>query len=432
MPILHHDFETRSTLSLPAAGAWRYAADPSTEVLCIGFAVDDGPVQIWTPGQQIPDVFHEAARDAGWIVVAHNDAFETAIEARLLHPRHGWPLVPIERHRCTMAAALACALPGSLEGAAETLSLPIEKDREGRRLMLQMARPRRPRKGEDPNQVYWHDDGERRSRLADYCRRDVEVERELYRRLPHYRRKSRRCGFSTRRSTAAASTSIAISPVVRAIVRAEAAAIDAEVAELTGGAVTSINQVARLTALVRARGHEVAGLTQRSVAALLARDPSPNVRRLLELRRQGARAAAPKLDSLLAGADADHRMRGTLRYFGASTGRWSGSRFQPHNLRRTSGEGIDDAIEAVRSGDLARVRSLGAPLAVVGELSRSMICAAPGHVLIGADFSAIESRVWRGSPARPGSSTPTGNSTEPATSRSSRTASSPRASSAAQ
>ena len=33
------------------------------------------------------------------------------------------------------------------------------------------------------------------------------------------------------------------------------------------------------------------------------------------------------------------------------------------------------------------------PLAIVGDCIRSMICAAPGHVLIGVDLSAIESRV---------------------------------------
>ena len=47
-----------------------------------------------------------------------------------------------------------------------------------------MTKPRKARRGEDPNVVHWHDDMERRLRLQEYCRRDVEVERELYRRLP--------------------------------------------------------------------------------------------------------------------------------------------------------------------------------------------------------------------------------------------------------
>jgi hypothetical protein len=49
----------------------------------------------------------------------------------------------------------------------------------------------------------------------------------------------------------------------------------------------------------------------------------------------------------------DSRLRGTLRYHGASTGRWSGARFQPQNLKKAQTKDIDAAIAAVRSGDLA-------------------------------------------------------------------------------
>src|SRR6185503_18483001 len=140
MPVLHRDYETRSASDLKMVGARRYAADPSTELLCLGYAVDDGAVQIWTLGQPIPEVIQEAARNPAWIVAAHSDAFETAVEELPLGPRLGWPLVPIERHRCTEAMALAAALPGSLEGAAEALLLPLQKDRAGQKLMRELSR----------------------------------------------------------------------------------------------------------------------------------------------------------------------------------------------------------------------------------------------------------------------------------------------------
>jgi DNA polymerase bacteriophage-type len=115
MPIIFWDIETRSALDLEAAGAWRYAADPMTEVLCIGFAVDDAKPEIWVPEEPIPKAFITAANDPSWLVVAHNYAFERAISTRILEPRYGWPQIPIAQQRCSMTLALVNALPGGLD-----------------------------------------------------------------------------------------------------------------------------------------------------------------------------------------------------------------------------------------------------------------------------------------------------------------------------
>jgi DNA polymerase len=176
-------------------------------------------------------------------------------------------------------------------------------------------------------------------------------------------------------------------------VQAEQTAIDLEIAEITGGAITGVSQVAKITALLRDRGHKVTGITKKGVKALLALQPADDIRRILTLRQEGGRAAARKLNSLIAGADADQRLRGCFRFHGAATGRWSGSRFQPQNLKKSSLADLGAAVDATRSGELERVREIGPPLAVVGDLSRALICAKPGKDLVGADYSAIESRV---------------------------------------
>ena len=136
------DYETRSRANLAKVGPDKYAADPSTEVLRCAYAVDDGPMQLWKPGDPVPPEFIEAARNPNWIVCAHNDPFETAIERHIMAPRYGWPLVPIERHVCTMAMALAVGLPAKLSAVADALELANRKDAAGERLMHQMSRSR--------------------------------------------------------------------------------------------------------------------------------------------------------------------------------------------------------------------------------------------------------------------------------------------------
>jgi DNA polymerase len=395
MPTLFWDIETRSAAPLQETGAWRYAADRSTEVLCIGYAVDNGDVKIWTPGQPIPEEFVAAAANPNWIIVAHNDQFERVIEERILAPHFGWPIVPINRHRCTMAAALACALPAKLETVAKVLDLPIQKDVAGVTLMRMMAGPRKPRADEDPSGLYWHDDPAKLERLYAYCQNDVEVERELFHQLPRLTDLEQklweldaiinRRGFYTDGPLLEAASTIAA---------AAGTAVQTELASITSGELISTDQVSALLDWLAEHGCEVKDLRKPTLKqALRRKDLDPAVRRAMDLRLGAAHAAAAKIDTLLAWRDSDGRIRGTLRYHGAGTGRWTGHGPQPQNFKRDS-EGVDEKVAAVATGNLAHIGELYLhPLEIVGDIARAMICAKPDHRLLIGDFSGIESRV---------------------------------------
>ena len=158
----------------------------------------------------------------------------------------------------------------------------------------------------------------------------------------------------------------------RRIAEAAAPEIDAELAEITGGAVTGINQVARLLQWLQ---HKAAGeeTDRKAIERQLDKeDLPPPVQRVLELRLGGAQAAVKKIDALLARAGDDDRVRGGFRYHGAATGRWAGEGFQPQNLKRPAVEDLNAAIAAVAPVIISTCASLyPRPLSVVGDCSRA-------------------------------------------------------------
>jgi DNA polymerase len=384
MPVLHFDIETRSAANLNKVGARRYAVDPTTEVLCVAYAVDAEEPAIWTPGQPVPQPFIEAAANTDWCIIAHNHSFELGIEARILMPRHGWPAIPLAQRRCSMALARVNGLPGSLEEAAILLGLVNQKDQAGHALMLELSDANKPL---DPIKL---------ERLFLYCMQDVRTERELYNRFPPLSPEEQQVWAIDQTINARGfAIDLTLAHAARQIAAEEKENINTRISTLTNGVITTANQNERILKYVRERGHAAKSLSKRSVAQILAHGPDEETRRILELRRAGGRSSVAKFRTVIADADADSRVRDTFRYYGSHTGRWAGRSFQPQNLPKTTIADIDTATDAVRSGDHARVRSLngGDTLSIISNVVRNVIIAKPGHVLIGADFSAIESRV---------------------------------------
>lgn len=395
MPILIRDIETRSVLSLRTTGAWRYSLHASTSVLCLGYAVDDGPVKVWAPDDPIPLEFQEAASNPKWSLAAFNNFFEHAIESNVLAPRYGWPTVPLGRQRCLQAAVLARALPASLDGVAKALKLPVQKDLIGYRTMLLTAKPRRARADEDPALTYWHDDPERHAILRNYCARDVETERAVYHEIGFLPEPEQSIWLLSERINAAGVPIDAelLDAAIR-ISKDAKAQLGEEIVRVTDGLVTSPNQTARIQQWLSRNGVIVKDLQRETIRQALMRNDLPEpARHLLELRQSGAIASANKLHTMRGWLSDDGRIRGAFRFHGTSTGRFSSLGVQLQNLRKPKSKDLAATIDAVLTGDLAHLRAINpAPMSAIGDISRALIKAAKDRRFLIADLSGIESR----------------------------------------
>src|SRR5262249_59983994 len=96
-------------------------------------------------------------------------------------------------------------------------------------------------------------------------------------------------------------------------------------------------------------------------------------RRVIELRLDGAHAAANKFETMLAWQN-DGRIHSALKYHGASTGRWTSLGVQLQNLKRPLVEDMGAAIEAVSTGDYDHLRRLHPqPRPIVGDVGASTL-----------------------------------------------------------
>jgi DNA polymerase len=119
--VVYLDFETRNTggCDLTKAGAWRYAADPATEILVAGYrSAGCDEAQAWRPADGCDEPLATLAADPAVRFVCFSD-FDIAIWDRIMTKRHGFPPILLARWDNAQATAAYLALPRSLDGVLQ-------------------------------------------------------------------------------------------------------------------------------------------------------------------------------------------------------------------------------------------------------------------------------------------------------------------------
>ena len=97
----HHlriDIETRSSVDIGKAGAYKYAQSPDFEILLFAYQMDEEEVQVidLAQGEAFPETLRLALQDEQIIKHAYNAAFEWYCLNRAGYR------TPLEQWRCTM------------------------------------------------------------------------------------------------------------------------------------------------------------------------------------------------------------------------------------------------------------------------------------------------------------------------------------------
>lgn len=412
------DFETYSEVNIKLSGGYRYCKDESTKVICLGWAIDDGPVELWVPGHPLPAKIIEAIHN-DCPVLAHNALFDYRIWNNILcRDFQDLPFISIYTVVDTAGLGASFALPASLENAGTAMNIEMPKDISGKMLIKLLCTPDVDGNRPMPDDLKY---AEKFKEFYAYCIRDVEAMREFVQSLPRdemTNQEARIWRLTQRMNTRGLPVAYDEAKAVKEYLDAYVKVAMLEVPKITmmpvepvhpysdstdtgsdvdvemKPMVQTINQIAKIRDWCVTQAYPLLDMTAATVEQCLADEQCPpKVRQLLTLRQELGKTSTAKykkiLDLACPGQDDSYWVHDNLVYHGAAPGRWTGRGFQMHNLPRASVPNPEEVIAHFK----ARSKTIKDPVMMGKALIRPMIKAPKGSSIIVSDYSSIENRV---------------------------------------
>lgn len=398
MSILWLDMETRSRCDLKTKGLYNYALDPSTQILCMAYAFDDGEVLLWRNGDPIPDaIFNHEGQ-----VRAHNAAFEWMIIDHVM----GIGFDPKSWY-CTAHQARANCAPGDLADAARFAGASMQKDHAGKALIRKLCIPQLDGSfNNDPRLMH---------KLEEYCRQDVRTMRNVSKILRELTDEEQNDWLVNERiNDRGILVDVELCRAATRYAAEEAREITALVADITKGVVTTVRSPAmrdwvfdrvgpeaKKLMLITKDGAEKRSIDKTVRANLMAMaaaypDEVPvDVGDVIQCADDVWASSVAKFKRLEALADEeDNRVRGAFVFAGgAATGRAASYGAQVHNFGRNTLKESQRARDAMVGGEELTPHYGKRISDVLKGMLRPSLHAKPGHVLVVADWAAVEARV---------------------------------------
>ena len=394
------DMETRSRCNLLTAGAWNYAIDPSTDIICAAFYdLETESRWLWYAGDEVPENLKYRLVHTD-LVAAHNAEFDMGIYEAVA-TEYGFPMLPRAKWYCTSAQARVNNLPPSLDDAAWAIGLKTRKMASGKHLIRKLSIPQKDGTfNKDPELI---------KQMGEYCMQDVIVTVNLYRSTRPMMQQEHQDWLKTVEvNDRGVKIDRVLAECAMRYADDEKEAIADKLATLTDGYITSHTQTARIRdwvlentgddvrrmMTVHKNGEEKLSL-DKAVRRNLLNDDSldPLVREVVELLDDGNKSSVAKFKRMINLSDPeDDRVRGAFMFAGATqTLRYTSRGLQLHNMRRDCFDG--EEAEEIKAAMYDEQELEGSVMDVLGKMLRPAIIPETSNVLIVGDWSSIEARV---------------------------------------